>query len=147
MYIMLQIIVERTHSVSQPVYNVENNSRTHTSTHTPIMSIYVHTISVESEEKKLLQDVSSFKGRRLREQIQHFFFFSSLLHLSVVVYRSSSVCTEDIVRSCRDTKCLIVNKYTDQSIDEQVKNQGHRSSSVQSGRRQDRYLHITDPGS
>jgi hypothetical protein len=30
--------------------------------------------------------------------------------------RSSSTCTEDLTRACRDTKCLSVNKHTDQSI-------------------------------
>ena len=33
-----------------------------------------------------------------------------------VVCRSSSVWTEDLARTCRDTKCWSANKYTDQSI-------------------------------
>ncbi len=32
------------------------------------------------------------------------------------VYRSSSSWTEGLTRACRDTKCLSVNKHTDQSI-------------------------------
>ncbi len=58
----------------------------------------------------------SLKGRHLMEQIQHSLFFLSLsFFLSVVGCRSNSTWSEGLVWACRDTKCLSVNKHTDQS--------------------------------
>ena len=56
---MMWIIVETTHLViNQYAHDATNNGRVHTSTYTTIMSIYAHTFSVKSGEKKRLQDVS-----------------------------------------------------------------------------------------
>ena len=115
---MLQIIVEHTHLVtwiSQCAHNATNNGRVHTSTYTPIKSICTYHLGKPGEKN----DCKVSLGRRLREQIQHFFFFisfsiyllqysdlaqSELRSLCEIVGTSSSVWNEGLVRACRDTK-------------------------------------------
>ncbi len=113
---MLRIIVETTHLViSQYAHDVTNMVE-YTHPLTRRLWVNMHIPSRWSRgKKKRLHGVSPKEDGRLREQIQHFFFFSISINLSAVC-RSNSAWNEDLVRTCRDTKCLSANKHTDQSI-------------------------------
>ena len=75
MYIILKIIVEHTHLViCQYTHDDVNNGKAHTSTYTTIMSIHVHTLSVNPKKKKRLQGVS-FKEKFKGTNTTFLFFF------------------------------------------------------------------------
>ena len=124
---MLQIIVEHTHLViSQYAHNATNNGRVHT-TLTFLSWVYAHTISVKpGRRKKRLEDVSrkTFTGTNTT-----FLFLCLFFNLSVAVCRSSSDWNEGLVWACRDTKCLSVNKHTDQSINDRLVSLTHTTHS------------------
>ncbi len=109
---MLQIIVEHKHLViSQNEHDTTNNGRVNTSNYTTIMSIYAFSVkSTKKNDCKASLLRKTFKGTN-----KTLFFFFISVNLSDTVCRSDSALNEDLVRTCRDTKCLSANKHTDQS--------------------------------
>ena len=72
-------------------------------------------VEVQHLPVKLVVASAGMKEIELERRLLQSARYSRIFCISDVVCRSSSACTEVLVRACRDTECLSANKHTDQS--------------------------------